>query len=540
MAAWRTGPAGRPCQLRFAWQLRRQLAAVGQGQVLLLPVAGDHGPGQDHRLGHQGARRRRFGDLQLGPLVVAADPALGLVQIEGPPGQPPAAPPLHQGMDLTEIPLLGRGQLDQLVGIAVTEAIGGSHPAGFQPKIRHRAVLGQLHPQAQGGAALAHAQAHRAGAEHLGEHRQGAPGQVEAAGPAPGFDVEGAVRRHQPAGVGDVNPQPRCAIGPLLQGEAVVDVAGVRIVDGDGVQAGEVAAAIVTGKLRGGQRHQPQGLRLQLRGEARLPGGVFQGGQMVPLPLAQVHQQVPDRRGFHRAMGRLQGPVQVVGQGTAGVAAGPLPQQGQVLALLGIELLRIDRAALAQGLLPLATPLLGQLLAAGVPPQPAHIHQRPGLHLLLAPAEQGLGALQPQPAGGPLDRVAAVADQVDEVPQVEGRRVVQQQQPGRPQLPGAGGGLLQRLRAQTPGGLGQPGGWGLIAGQGGQQIELPDPPLEGLGVEAHPEIEARALLGHDHRQQAAAVVVEADQVTRREPTRGGGQLSLRDSRRAAGPRSGPA
>ena len=70
----------------------------------------------------------------------------------------------------------------------------------------------------------------------------------------------------------------------------------------------------------------------------------------------------------------------------------------------------------------------------------------------------------------------------------------------------------------------------LIARKSSQQINLPDPPLDGLRLESHLEIEARAFLGDHDRQQRAAVVVEADQITRREPSRGGdgGQLSLRD------------
>jgi len=72
-------------------------------------------------------------------------------------------------------------------------------------------------------------------------------------------------------------------------------------------------------------------------------------------------------------------------------------QQLQLRALAWGKLLRIDRLALAQQSMPLLLGLMGQAAAAQVVTQVSQFGGRTGTHPLLAPAEELLTALKPQP-----------------------------------------------------------------------------------------------------------------------------------------------
>ena len=200
-------------------------------------------------------------------------------------------------MDLADLALLRRGQVDQFIGVVVGEPVGGLYPTAQHATGGNRPIGSQLHPDAPGGAALASHQAEGPGGQLQREHRQAAAAQIKAGSPSPGLQIEGITRGHQSAGIGHVNPQARGPLVWLLEGQAIVDVAGIDIVDRDQVLVAEIRAQLIArlGLAMGLQ--QPLAFRLQLGTEAQLPAGVSQRGQAMQVPKSQIHQQMANRAG---------------------------------------------------------------------------------------------------------------------------------------------------------------------------------------------------------------------------------------------------
>ena len=77
---------------------------------------------------------------------------------------------------------------------------------------------------------------------------------------------------------------------------------------------------------------------------------------------------------------------------------------------------------------------------------------------------------------------------------------------------------------------------------GEQQIQLAQGPLQSLAFVTHPQIDPAAANAADNAQQRAAILDQTHQIARGDRALGlrSRQLSLRGSRRAAGPRCGRA
>ena len=184
------GSIGQSLELGDGGQIRRQLAPIGQGKAMLHAEACGDGTGQDHRLSHQLPGGARFCDLQLGLPFVVADAALRQIHQQSTAGQAPLAAAFQQPVEVGEIRILGGCQIDQFIGIVVTEPVGGFHPAALNAGRADLAGLVQLHPKAPGGGALSLPQAERAIGELLGEHRQVADRQIEAAAAAARLKIQ--------------------------------------------------------------------------------------------------------------------------------------------------------------------------------------------------------------------------------------------------------------------------------------------------------------------------------------------------------------
>jgi hypothetical protein len=76
---------------------------------------------------------------------------------------------------------------------------------------------------------------------------------------------------------------------------------------------------------------------------------------------------------------------------------------------------------MAEGVEPAALTLALQRGAAALPAQMAEFGWCQGNHRALAPTEQGLGTLEPQPAGGALGRAVALADQGGKLAKIQSR-----------------------------------------------------------------------------------------------------------------------
>ena len=106
---------------------------------------------------------------------------------------------------------------------------------------------------------MALAQAHGPVGQLGREHRQGAPGQIKAGGPPARFQIQGTVRLDQATWIGDVDPEAwGLALAPF-EGQAIVDVLGVLVVDGQQALVGQIQPADVAGHGGGGGGHQPIG-----------------------------------------------------------------------------------------------------------------------------------------------------------------------------------------------------------------------------------------------------------------------------------------
>lgn len=468
-------PRRQGVKIRRCRQFTGLLGAEGKGQATVAAMGTNHGPSENHRFSDHQTGRTRFGDLQLGALGIispAAYPPLALVEAEGPLLLAPAPPTLQQAVEIEQRLLLRWGQFDQLIGIGIGEPVGRTDPAALQAVGGHRAEIVEFHPEAPGRAAPAADQAEGTIGQLGREHWQGAAGQIKTAATASGLQIEGAAADQRTARVGHMDPEARPASRSFLQRQAVIDVEGVFIIDRDRVQVGEIEATVVTGLgfLEAGE--QPLGFRQQIVTEAVLPGGGLEGGQVMTGPLAEIGEQVADGSGIWCAVGGLQPPAQVLGQGLIGIACGPAPQQGQVFDHGAIELLELEGASPLQGGLPLLLTLKHQCLLAPLAAQLAQFSQAAGLELLVSPTEVGLGALEPEPAGSPLGRIGGIADQIHKRGQIEGdaSAVAAEQKPGSRQFSPGRQSRLQAGPIQIPGGMAQlPGG--ILGRTGADQLQ---------------------------------------------------------------------
>ena len=109
------------------------MVAIGQCQALAVTQVGDHGPSQNHRLGHQIARWAWLRDLELGDAAIDPNTTFQLIHYQGPLALPPTPAQVEQRVEPEEVSLLGWGQLKQLIGIAIGQPIGGLHPTALHP-----------------------------------------------------------------------------------------------------------------------------------------------------------------------------------------------------------------------------------------------------------------------------------------------------------------------------------------------------------------------------------------------------------------------
>ena len=320
-------------------------------------------------------------------LVAAAEPPLRLIHQQSTPGFTPAAADPQQVMQFSQVVVLGWGVLDQLIGILITEAIEGLNPGAMQALLSNGARLREAHTHAPAGAAAALVQAEHPFRQTDREHRHVALGQVEAAGPALRLLVEGRPCRHQAARVGHVNPDPTAAIGAPLQGQGIVHITGVRVIDGDAALVTEIQPPWITGMGSVSTLHQCRCFGFQVRRESGRPGGALQTAQLMALPLPQISQQTAHIAELGQALTIEQQVPQFGREAIAGLS-GELQQALELAAGLGRKLVHRQGLPLSQPLAPLQLMALAQHLAMALPPQVAQILQAAGLDAALFAAEQ--------------------------------------------------------------------------------------------------------------------------------------------------------
>ena len=89
-----------------------------------------------------------------------------------------------------------------------------------------------------------------------------------------------------------MDPDACCPCRGCLDRETVINVTGVRVVDGHAALAREIHAAGIAGLLLVGLLLEPFGFLEQVRGEATAPDRSLERDQLVGVPLAQIHQEV--------------------------------------------------------------------------------------------------------------------------------------------------------------------------------------------------------------------------------------------------------
>lgn len=344
-----------------------------------------------------------------------------------------------------------------------------------------------------------------------------------------------------------MHPQPQAAPRQGLQRHGVIDFLGVGVIDGVTAQGGEIPPGLIAGLILLGLSQQALGVLQQGRREPLVPDAAAQRRQGMGLPLAQVHQQTAHRSWFGGALGLLQAATKLrIGQ-RLDLTAGEGQQLLQLLNLGGGEIGGLQGRALTQQVVPLLHPSMLERLSVTVVTELAEITKGTGMHPALAPAKQVLlWLVQPAPAGGPGCRTVAAGHQFGELRQADpllGGRL-HQQQPGGTEIAATGGSGSQDRWLQQPGGLIQTD-WRLMhPRQGGHQIQLSQGDALGTGVPARPETDTAAVDGFDQSQFRPLRADQTDEITRLQTPcstgAGKGLLSLRGSRRGAGPRSGPA
>ena len=266
---------------------------------------------------------------------------------------------------------------------------------------------------------------------------------------------------------------------------------------------------------------------------------------MVGQPATEIHEQVADRPGFGLAMGRLQGLTQNRRQGLATVSTSPLLQELQLQPLLLPQQVGVERLPGPQDLLPDPLLALLALLAVAGLAQLEQVVAGPGADPLLAQAEPELVAVKPQPGRRQLGGGVTAGHEVAPGGQVEVlARILLEQQPGGGALPGRRQDSRELLRAEGPRRNPQPGRWIDTGRQGADQLNVALRCELGAGRGPDHQLQPAGLNGLHHGQAGLAACApvgrQTDQVAGMEADLGQGGFSLRDSRRAEAPRSGPA
>ena len=176
----------------------------------------------------------------------------------------------------------------QLLGLLVgQEAAHVDH--GFEEPVRDDLALAVDHHAARHGQAVVVVQQRaQVGGKLLGQHRDGAPGQVVGEAAVERFLVQPGVVLHVLAHVGDVHVQlPALAAGQGLHAHGVVVVAGVLGVDGVHLVLAAVLAAFQVGfgglgelldAVEDGRGKRPRQFLVLLEHHLDLfPGGTFLG-----------------------------------------------------------------------------------------------------------------------------------------------------------------------------------------------------------------------------------------------------------------------
>lgn len=240
---------------------------------------------------------------------------------------------------------------------------------------------------------------------------------------------------------------------------------------------------------------------------------------MVGGPLAQVHQQVADRPALDRTVGLLETAAQAFVERCFPIALGPAAQLHQIQLRLGPEAWqRRQGLASAQQFGPLGLPLGGAGPQPALPPQTLDVATGEGPSLTVAPAEKGLGPLQPEPAGSALGRRVAVANQIREGRQRKGLAFAiaggfPQQQPSRGELAGRWGVGEKLIQLQTPGGLAKGAGWIRIRITPGDAIETAQGMAGGTALGAEAQIATAAADGQKDAQLGPPLFQNTHQIT---------------------------
>ena len=162
---------------------------------------------------------------------------------------------------------IGQEGVDLLVGQPLAALDGGR----MELRMRADALGRVLHEDRLRVADLVRLEARQAVGDQFRQHRQHAVGQVDARAAVVGLAVQGRPRADEVRNVGNVHAQPPMAVVELLQGNGVVEIAGVDRIDRDDRLAGQIEPAfdrlVEAGRLLPGLF---QGVRGELLGQVEL------------------------------------------------------------------------------------------------------------------------------------------------------------------------------------------------------------------------------------------------------------------------------
>ncbi len=89
-----------------------------------------------------------------------------------------------------------------------------------------------------------------------------------------------------------MNPDPDTSVGEPLEGEAVIKVKRLVVVDGDHPLPAEIETALIAGMGLVGEGLKPGRFLQELGGEAFSPAALVEGQQLVPVPLTEIREQM--------------------------------------------------------------------------------------------------------------------------------------------------------------------------------------------------------------------------------------------------------
>ncbi len=418
-------------QLEQGMVRRRELPP---GRLLGPPEGRGPGPAEDPRGGPVEGHHRLPHEHVPGPPDAAVDedrpplpdPEVGGGGLENPraPGDAALAErPGHpvEGPDLRRQPRL-------LLGLVVVEAPGHPHQAPEDPHRLRRAPLPEPDLRRQGGAVLPLLEGEPRRRQLRGDHGDPTVGEVDGRGAAQGLEVHGPAHGHHRRPVGDVDEEPHLPAGPPQEGDGVVHLHGLPVVDGEGREGAQV---LPVRRRRVRRRGQLPRVLQHRRGEPPVDAPLRQrrhgvrGEPALPVDALQALEDVVPPEPLREARGgrflRPEGPAEQPLQGRRGVRGRilrPLPGEGGGQRLLGGEdpLLRLPLHLLRPDLLrggrhqpPLLQPEEGgrpggvedegQGPGVGLPPLTApgevvEVEGRAGLHhaVELPPVGGGTGA----------------------------------------------------------------------------------------------------------------------------------------------------